>query len=379
MSLEVDILHRQGAFTLEARFGVSGGVTALFGRSGSGKTTLVNAVGGLIRPDRARIAAGGRLLVDSEAGLFVPPHRRRIGTVFQEGRLFPHLSVRQNLMIGRLLTPRRARLAGGPELDQVVDLLGLAPLLGRRPAGLSGGEKQRVAIGRALLAHPRLLLMDEPLASLDEARKREILPALERLRDEVGVPIVYVSHSLAEVARLATTIVVLEAGRVAAVGPVTEVLGGRLGLVPLTGDPDGGTALDARVVAHDAAFGLTRLATPVGDLVVPRLAQPVGAPVRALVRARDVMLCLDRPHAISALNVLPGTVAEVGAGVGAGVGAWVEVRLACGRGGLLARVTRRSAAELGLAPGRPVHAVIKSVAFDAIGAEPGEAPSSEPP
>ena len=367
MSLEVEILHRQGAFTLDVQFRAAGGVTALFGNSGSGKTTLVGAIGGLIRPSRARIAVDGTVLADTAAGVSVPRHRRRIGIVFQEGRLFPHLTVRQNLLFGRFFTPRRHRRedrdgsGGGMAFEGVVDLLGIAPLLARRPAGLSGGEKQRVAIGRALLAHPRLLLMDEPLASLDEARKAEILPVLERLRDEAGLPIVYVSHALDEVVRLATDVVVLDAGRVAAAGPAREVLGGRLGTAALRDDREGGAVLDGRIAGHDARFGLTALATPAGELAVPGLDRPVGAAVRAFVRARDVVLCLTRPEGISALNVLPGTVAEVGAGQGA----WMEVRLRCGAGAdLLARVTRRSVDELGLVPGRPIFAVIKSVSFD---------------
>ena len=361
MTLEVEVLHRQGAFTLDARFRTEGGVTALFGRSGSGKTTLVNAIGGLIRPDRGRIAVEGTILIDTASGLFVPRHRRRIGTVFQEGRLFPHLTVRQNLLFGRVFTPRPRKGADGMAFEDVVDLLGIRHLLARRPGGLSGGEKQRVAIGRALLARPRLLLMDEPLASLDEARKVEILPVLERLRDEAGIPIVYVSHALSEVARLATDIVVMDNGRIAAAGPAHEVLGGQLGTAPLVGDREGGALLDGQVAGHDARFGLTTLATAAGELTVPGLDRPLGAAVRALVRARDVMLSLTRPHGISALNILPGTVVELGGGEGA----WIEVRLRCGDGAhLLARVTRRSVEELALASGRPVFAVIKSVSFD---------------
>jgi len=212
----VDISHRLGDFAIEARFDSAGRLTALFGPSGSGKTTLINMIAGLIRPGKGRIEVEGRVLVDTDAGIFMPKHRRRIGMVFQDARLFPHMSVAGNLRYGRWFTPPSERYA---EMDAVVELLGIGPLLGRRPARLSGGEKQRVAIGRALLASPKLLLMDEPLASLDEARKAEILPYIERLRDEAGVPIVYVSHAIAEVARLATTLVVLSDGRIAAVGP----------------------------------------------------------------------------------------------------------------------------------------------------------------
>ncbi|MBK8065763.1 MAG: molybdate ABC transporter permease subunit [Betaproteobacteria bacterium] len=220
MKIETDIALRAGAFTLEARFESEAGVTVLFGRSGSGKTTLLNAIAGLVRPDRGRIAVGGEIFFDSAARTWLPPEKRRIGYVFQEGRLLPHLSVRHNLLYGRWFTPPAERYV---ELDRVVHLLDLDKLLERRAHGLSGGEKQRVAIGRALLASPRLLLMDEPLASLDAARKGEILHYIERLRDEVGIPIVYVSHAIEEVTRLADTLVLISDGRVTGVGPAGEL------------------------------------------------------------------------------------------------------------------------------------------------------------
>ena len=298
--LSVEVEHAQGAFRLAASFSAPAGVTALFGRSGSGKTTLVNVIGGLVRPDRARVAVRGKTLVDTRAGILVPPHRRRIGYVFQEARLFPHLSVRQNLAFGRWFAPRRE---AGPDFGQVVDLLGIGHLLARRPSGLSGGERQRVAIGRALLAKPRLLLMDEPLASLDEDRKAEILPFIERLRDEASIPIVYVSHSLPEVARLADTLVILDEGRVTAMGAAPDMLG-RLGV--LTGSRDAGAVLPATVAAHDRAYGLTTLSTPAGELHIPLIDRPVGSHLRVQVSARDVMLSLARPVGLSALNVLSG-------------------------------------------------------------------------
>ena len=229
MSLEVAIRHRQGDFALDVAFRSDAGVTALFGRSGAGKTTVVNTIAGLLRPQEARVAIDGHVLADTARGVSVPPHRRRIGYVFQDGRLFPHLSVRHNLLYGCWFTARHERYG---QLAQVVELLGIGHLLDRRPGSLSGGEKQRVAIGRALLASPRLLLMDEPLASLDEERKAEILPYVERLRDETGIPIVYVSHSVAEVARLATNLIVLSNGRVAAAGRTAEVMA-QLKLSPL--------------------------------------------------------------------------------------------------------------------------------------------------
>ena len=355
-ALSVAVEHHQGDFQLDAAFEAEGGVTALFGRSGSGKTTLVNVIGGLVRPERGRVVLDGEALVDTERRLFVPPHRRRIGYVFQESRLFPHLSVRGNLLFGR----RLARVTDGIGFDDVVGLLGIGHLLGRRPNGLSGGERQRVAIGRALLARPRLLLMDEPLAALDETRKAEILPFLERLRDLGRVPIVYVSHALAEVTRLADRMVVLEEGGVVAAGPV-DALTARLDVAPLRSAREAGAVLAARIEAHDTAFALTRLSTAAGPLHVPLLDQPVGSALRILVSARDVTLSLTRPEGTSALNVLSGTVAEIGAQVPADPTA--ELRLDCGAAHLVVRLTRRSLAEMGLAPGRPVFAAVKSVAL----------------
>ena len=355
-ALSVSLAHRRGGFALDVAFEAPNGVTALFGRSGAGKSTLVAGIGGSLRPDRGRVVLDGRVLVDAERGVFVPRHRRRIGTVFQEGRLFPHLDVRQNLLFGRWFAPRAEP---GGDVDAVVDLLGIGALLGRRPAGLSGGEKQRVAIGRALLSKPRLLLMDEPLAALDDARKAEILPYIERLRDEAGVPIVYVSHSVAEVARLADTLVVLDAGRVAAAGPARDVLA-RLDVAVLSVAREAGAVLDARVVGHDDAFGLTALATPAGLLRVPRVPLAAGSALRVQVPARDVLLSLEAPRGTSALNVLPAAVVALRPADGASV----EVRLDCGGAALVARITLRSVVDLGLAPGCRVHAVVKSVALD---------------
>ena len=356
--LSVAVEHRFGGFVLDAAFVSAGGLTALFGRSGAGKTSLINAIAGLFRPERGHIVIDGEVLTDTERGVFVPARRRRIGYVFQEGRLFPHLSVRQNLLYGRWFAPKDAGGSGG-DVDQIIDLLGIGALLQRRPAHLSGGEKQRVAIGRALLARPRLLVMDEPLASLDEARKTEILPYIERLRDEAGVPIVYVSHQVAEVARLATTLVVLNEGRVAATGPTAAIMG-RIDLFPLTGRAEAGAILATRVAGHDPAFGLTTLRAAAGELRVPHLDLPVGAALRIRIRARDVMIALHPPEGLSALNVLPGTVIEIGRTDGP----IVEMRLDCAGEALVARLTRRSVETLGLAPGRPVYAVIKSIAFD---------------
>jgi len=211
--LEVALHHRLGDFTIDIAFRTGGGATALFGPSGSGKTTVLHAIAGLLRPERGRIVFDGRVMLDTAEGIFVPAYRRDVGYVFQDGRLFPHLTVRQNLLFGRYFARRRPRRHDGMTLDNVVGLLGIEHILSRRPANLSGGERQRVAIGRALLAEPCMLLMDEPLAALDVARKAEILPVLERLRDVSRVPILYVSHDVAEVTRIANTVIVMENGR----------------------------------------------------------------------------------------------------------------------------------------------------------------------
>jgi molybdate transport system ATP-binding protein len=356
MILDVDIEHEQGAFALQARFQSDGTLTALFGPSGSGKTTIVNAIGGLVRPDHARVCVQGRVLVDTKRNILVPKHRRRIGYVFQEGRLFPHLNVRHNLLFGRWFTPKGERKAS---FDHVVDLLGISRLLDRRPATLSGGEKQRVAIGRALLADPRLLLMDEPLASLDEARKAEIYPYIERLRDEGGVPIVLVSHSVAEIARLATSVVVLSEGRVIASGPAAEVLR-HTSVFAQGGLTEAGALIEARVSGHDEAYDLTVLQARAGALSVPRLPHPAGTSLRVRLRARDIILSLKEPEGLSALNVLPGFISSIDVAEGASV----DVQLDCGGDSVVARVTRKSVEELGLKPGLAVHAIIKSIAFD---------------
>jgi molybdate transport system ATP-binding protein len=360
MTLAIDITHRQGSFLLDARFEVERGLIALFGRSGSGKTSLVNIIAGLIRPERGRVAVDDMVLVDTSRGVFIPRHRRRIGYVFQEGRLFPHLTVRQNLLYGRWFAPQADR---SDDLDHVVELLGIEALLERRPGRLSGGEKQRVAIGRALLANPRLLLMDEPLASLDEQRKAEILPYIERLRDESRIPIIYVSHAIGEVARLASTVVLLAEGRVAALGPTSDILH-RLDLVPLTGRAEAGAIVEVTVDHHDERYGLTALRSRAGSWMLPRLDAPVGARLRLRVLARDVILAKDAPSEVSALNVLAGVVVDIVPGEGAAV----DVRLDCNGDALIARLTRYSAERLGLELGVRVHALVKSVALERNGA-----------
>jgi molybdate transport system ATP-binding protein len=373
--IEVAVEKRLGSFTLDAHFTAQeSGITAIYGRSGAGKTSLVNALAGLLKPDRGRIVVEGTVLFDSTLGIDLPTERRRLGCVFQEGLLFPHYSVRGNLTYGQ-----RRGVEGAVDFDSVVALLGLEALLTRRPGNLSGGEKQRVALGRALLAAPRLLLMDEPLASLDAARKAEILPFIERLRDRLHIPIVYVSHAMEEIVRLADTLVLVDEGRVAAVGTV-EDLTSRLDLRPLTGRFEGGAVIRAEVAGHEPEFALTQLAFPGGRLNVGRLDLPVGAKVRVRVRARDVVLALAQPTGLSIRNAFPARVKEIAPAQGPAV----DLRLDIGTAGepvmLWARVTRRAMAELGLAVGSPVFAMVKTVALDRSSFarhEPGAPPPDE--
>lgn len=353
MSLSVDIRHRLGTLDLQISFTAPGGVTALFGRSGTGKTTVIHAVAGLLTPDSGRIELDGKPVFDTRSGLAVPAHKRRVGYVFQDGRLFPHLSVRQNLTYGE----RFARAKPRASLAEVSELLGISDLLERRPGGLSGGEKQRVAIGRALLSRPRILLMDEPLAALDSARKAEILPFLERLRDHTDIPILYVSHSVAEVARLATTVVVLEGGRVARSGPAEQVLSDP-DMVRQLGVREAGAVLPATVAMHHDD-GLTELSVSGGRLFLPEMETAPGTATRVRVLAHDVILSRTVPHGLSALNILSATILALRDGHGPGV----IVQMQCGEDRLLARITRRSADAMALKPGDHIHAVIKSVSI----------------
>lgn len=352
--LELSLKHRfAGGFQLDVSFHAPRGVTVLFGRSGSGKTTIVNAAAGLLRPDQGRILADDWLLMDSATGHYLRPHRRRLGYIFQDARLFPHLSVAQNLRYGAWFAPRAAPRE---DMGRIVELLGLSHLLDRRPAALSGGEKQRVGIGRALLSAPRLLLADEPLAALDEARKAEILPYFERLRDEIAVPILYVTHSATEVARLATTVVALEQGQVLRQGSAAEVLSDP-NVLP-AGAREAGSVLSARILRHHDD-GLSELDAGGVPLLLPRLPQAPGRSVRVRVAAHEVMLARHRPEGLSALNIIPGRVVELRTGQGPGM----LVVLDTPAGRILARITRRSALALELAPGQDAFAIVKSVAI----------------
>lgn len=351
--LSVSLQHALPGFALDVQFDAPPGVTVLFGRSGTGKTTVVQAVAGLLRADHGRVVLNGDVLSDSAERRWLPPHKRRMGYVFQEGRLFPHLTVRQNLAFGQWFVPRNAK----PErLERVVDLLGLSGLLHRRPNLLSGGEKQRVAIGRALLSAPRMILADEPLSALDEARKAEILPYFERLRDEIGIPMLYVSHSAAEVARLATTVVVLQDGKVQRQGSATEVLGDA-SVLP-TGVRGAGALLEARVARHHTD-GLTELDAGGVPLFLPQITKPEGTPVRIRIAAHEVILSRHRPEGLSALNILPGQIVQIRKG--SGPGAMVVLQTPAGR--VLARITRRSAQALELEEGVSCFAVVKTVSI----------------
>lgn len=358
--ISVAIRHALPGFKLDVAFDTGPGVTALFGPSGAGKTSIANAVAGLLRTDTGRVAIDGEVLLDTGRGIDLPPHQRRLGYVFQDARLFPQMTVRQNLRYGaRFARPGGTAL---PE-DDVIALLGIGDLLARRPRALSGGERQRVALGRALLSRPRALIMDEPLASLDAPRKAEILPYLERLRAEAGLPILYVSHALDEIARLADHLILLHAGQVAVAGPVFDVLADPAAM-RLLGVREAGAVLLARVEAH-GPDGLTRLRTAGGALELPGVAAPEGALVRVRVLAHDVMLSLRRPEGLSAQNILPVTITEVHHGGGPGA----AVLLDAGGDRLLARITARSARDMGLRPGLSCYAILKAttVAPEAIG------------
>lgn len=352
MSLQFSIRHRFGDFTLDAEIEAPTGITVLFGSSGSGKTSLIRAVAGLLRPDQGRASVDGTLLFDTQTRHWTAPHKRQVGYVFQEPRLFPHLTVQQNLRYGRWFA--RNRMSRERE-QELVELLGITALLSRRPESLSGGEKQRVAIGRALLCEPKLLLMDEPLAALDAPRKAEILPYLERLRDETAIPILYVSHSVSETARLATTVVVLEHGKILSAGPTDQVLANP-DLAPVFGLREAGAMVTGKITRHHDD-GLSELTTAGGPLFLPHLSTSIGQSIRIRILANDVMLSTQRPSGISALNILQAQVISIRDGSGPGA----LVQLAVGADQILARVTKRSAKALNLHPGSPCFAVIKSV------------------
>lgn len=354
--LRVSVQKRQGRFTLDADLDLpASGVSALFGASGSGKTTLLRLIAGLDKPSAGRIALGARCLVDATHNTFVPPNRRRIGVVFQEPRLFPHYRVRNNLTYGM---PAAAR----PRFDAIVGLLGIGHLLERMPGTLSGGEAQRVSIGRALLTDPDLLLMDEPLSGLDGARKQELLQFILRLVDEVQIPVVYISHDPAEITAIADHLTVLENGRVLASDTLESVLL-RVDLTERLGGFDAASTLDATVVSHDNHYGLTELAVDDGrTLSVPLYDAPAGTRLRLRIPARDVAIATTAPEGTSYRNRLAARI-ETLTPLSHDPAA-MEAILRLGEQRLRARLTRKSRDEMALAEGQHVTALIRSVAFD---------------
>jgi molybdate transport system ATP-binding protein len=352
--LQVAVHKERGGFSLRADFTApTPGIVALFGRSGSGKTTLVNIISGLLAADAGAVRLGEEVLTDTQARIAVPVERRRIGYVFQEPRLFPHLSVAGNLHYGE----RRARATQpGIGFDSVIALLGLGPLLKRRPRELSGGERQRVSLGRALLSQPRLLLLDEPLASLDGARREELLPYFEALRDQLAIPIVYVSHQFDEVLRLATHLVLLESGRVLAQGAVSEMCL-RPELQRIVGPDLVGAVLEGVVTRLDAAHGSAELAVGTGALQVSLRGAPLGARVRLQLLARDVILATHPVQGLSVRNALASTVTAI-ADDDYGQ---VLVSLDVGGATVLARITHEARRALNLQVGDAAWTLVKAV------------------
>ena len=357
MSIEVCFRHGFAGFALDIDFAVERhGVTALFGPSGSGKSTIINVIAGLLKPNEGEVRLNGTTMLDTASGINVAARNRGIGYVFQDARLFPHMSVRANLDFG---AKRAAQRLPATEADGIVTMLGLENLLERKPRHLSGGERQRVALGRALLSNPKALLLDEPLAALDSGRKAGILPYLERIRDDARIPILYVSHSIDEVTRLANDIVVLNAGSVAATGPVEDIMS-RLDLFPLTGRFEAGAVLVGHIARHLDNEDMSEIAVGENIFTVPRVAEEPGCALRLRVRARDVMLSTKRVSGISANNIIAGKVA----GIRADHGPYVDVRLDCAGMALLARITRMSQSRLGITEGAKVWALVKSVSVE---------------
>jgi molybdate transport system ATP-binding protein len=351
--IELQYTVERAAFTLDTTLELPlQGITGIFGKSGAGKTTLLRCIAGLEPTAAGRLVVGGNTWEDSETGVTLPVQERNIGYVFQEPRLFDHLSVRANIDYGS----RRRSGTSNTSFDHVVELLGLAQLLERRPDELSGGEAQRVAIARALLCSPQLVLMDEPLAALDSARRNDILPFLDRLHAEAQIPIVYVSHNIDEVCRLCDHLVVMEAGQVAASGPLQDVL---VELdVPVLGGDNAGSVIEGTIASYDADDDLACLAFSGGRLWVPGNVGPEGANLRLRIQASDVSLCRSRPEQSTILNILPADVEAIRSGGGAST----LVRLRIGDDRIVARVTRRSVRELELRDGESLFAQIKSVA-----------------
>lgn len=356
--IDVDIEYTRGDFKLRTKFVSEDRVIALFGRSGSGKTSIVQCLAGLLKPSSGHIRIAGETLFDADARINVRPEKRRIGYVFQDARLFPHLRVRSNLTYGmNLLPPSERRHAP----NEIAAMLGIDQLMDRLPSTLSGGERQRVAIGRALLASPKLLLMDEPLAALDNDRKSEIMPFIENLRDKLGVPIVYVSHAIEEVVRLADTMVVLAEGKTLATGDVEDIMS-RLDLRPHTGRFEAGAVINVWVIGHDEPHMLTELGFGAGSIWVPKLEFERGTPLRLRLRARDVSLSLVMPNQSATLNVFQGRVVDI-EDVSPALSPHVDVLVNIGAP-IIARIARKALSDLDIKKGDTVFASAKTSAID---------------
>jgi len=354
--LSVNITQAFGSFRLETQFEVEeGSITAIFGKSGAGKTSTINAIAGLTRPDVGVIQIGNTTLFDQNLRINLPIYKRQIGYVFQDDRLFPHMTVRNNLIYG---TPKNRDVANSLNLTDITGLLELAPLLERRPRTLSGGEKQRVAIGRALLSNPKLLLMDEPLASIDVQHRFEILPFIQRVREKTGITIIYVTHALEEVIFIADQIILLSEGRVTAQGTVEEIMS-RLDLHPMTSRFDAGAVISAIYSGYDREFDLGELSFDGGTLRIAGLNAEIGIHLRAHIRARDVSLMLDKPKDTSVLNVFKGELIEIRHEDGPQLDLLINIGTP-----LIARITRKSLNDLNLDIGSKVYVMIKAVAID---------------
>ena len=354
--LNLSIIRRLEGFNINIEFDAkSSSITSIYGRSGSGKTSIIEMIAGLQMPDKGFIKIDDDILLDTDQKINIPPEKRGLGYIFQDSRLFPHLNVEGNLLYGL-----SGNIANTPQItfDSVVDILEIRPLLNRKPSSLSGGEKQRVSIGRALLTQPRLLLMDEPLASVDAQLRGEILTYIEELRDKLGLAILYVSHAIDEVIRLADQMVIISDGHKKAEGNVEQIMG-RLDLHPLTGRFDAGAVLSTKVESYDKKYDITNLSFEGGTLRVTGAKLTVGNMVRAHIKARDVSLMLNYPKHTSVLNIFEGKIIEIGDLQGAQIDIKIDIGSA-----LIARITKKSFDELGLRVGLNVFTMLKAVAIN---------------
>jgi len=357
MSLSVDLQNSLGEFSLNANFYCDEGITALFGKSGAGKTSIVQLIAGLIEPDEGKIVIDDEIVFDKEKHINLPTEDRRVGYVFQESRLFPHMTVRKNLNFGM----RRRHHAGYDTLpfDDVVTILGISNLLERGTYSLSGGERQRVALGRALLSGPRLLLMDEPLAALDIERRWEIIPFIENIHHQFNIPVIYVTHSVDEILQLADNMVLLNEGRVMAAGSIESIMN-RPDLAAVSGMGDPSSVIQGNIKSIDNENGLAMIAFDSGTFCVPSKHLKVNARVRVRIRARDVSIALKKPEDISVLNIFPGVVQHISNNQETQVDLSVKI----GGEVIWAQITRKSLNDLQIKPGSSIFVMVKAVAIE---------------